>query len=230
MTVTSSTSLESTISVVAYEEDTVTNRGLALVLDLPDMRFLGSTDDIDELFRMIAESTVDAVIVDLRVHDDPENGLEVLRRLRLEAPRARRIVLTALGRHDAEPLKAAYALHPDVFMAKAGHPTQPSLADVIRSAMRGFRYFDKFLEEIVDGTTLASQDNPFARLTERQLDVVLLVAEGLTNQEIAERLVISVHTVRGHVEEILRVLELRNRHEVADLARRHPPALRRAEP
>jgi DNA-binding NarL/FixJ family response regulator len=71
------------------------------------------------------------------------------------------------------------------------------------------------------GISAGSADGPLGELSRRELEVLALVAEGLTNQEIAERLVLSKHTVNRHVANILRKLRLPSRVAAASLAVRH---------
>ena len=161
---------------------------------------------------MVSEQIPDVVLMDLIMPG--MDGIETTREVKKVSPRTQVVVLTSYheDEHIFPALKAgaiAYILK-DMKMDK--------LVDVIQRAVHGEVTLHPFVAarvlrnlrgENVDGESL------YAYLTERELDVLKLIANGLTNSQIAEQLVISENTVKGHVSNILSKLHLADRTQVA---------------
>ena len=142
------------------------------------------------------------------------DGVETTRRIKQISPRTQVVVLTSYHEdvHIFPALKAGrHLVHPkDMKMDK--------LVDVLRRAVQGEvtlhpRVAARVLQNLRGED--AGADPLFTELTERELDVLKLIANGMTNSQIAEKLVISENTVKGHVSNILSKLHLADRTQVA---------------
>jgi DNA-binding NarL/FixJ family response regulator len=149
------------------------------------------------------------------------DGIETCRRLREELPETRVVMLTSHTDEDA--VFAAIMAGASGYLLK--NTSSRAIVDAVRSVAEGRSTLDPSVTAGVLKrlrTTDASSGVPGLRdLSEREHEVLLMVAEGLTNLEIAERLVLSPHTVRNHVSNILTKLDLRRRSDAAVFATRH---------
>jgi DNA-binding NarL/FixJ family response regulator len=142
------------------------------------------------------------------------NGIDACARLRVLLPSSRVVVLTmhADRSYAAEAFKAGAA----GYVLKGSATSE--LVRAIQTVLRGQRYVARALPaSILAGARLAGEARP-GHITARQREVLQLVAEGLSNREIAERTHLSEYTVKGYVEEILERLGARNRVHAAILA------------
>lgn len=145
----------------------------------------------------------DVIILDLRM---PEmGGLEVLRRLGEDGAAARTVVLTA-GMREREMVEAVRLGALGVVLKESASGL---LVDCVRSVARGERYLQpRFLQRAIEQ---AEAGPPEPSLTPRELDLVRMVARGLRNREIAERLSITEGTVKVHLHNIYDKLNLGGR-------------------
>jgi DNA-binding NarL/FixJ family response regulator len=171
----------------------------------PDLMCIGAVGTVDEALQLAASRSPDVVLMD--IHLPGANGIEGTTRLKEAHPGVRVLILTADARPDL--LTGAAAAGAAGFLAK-----DTSFADIlaaIRSPIDG--------KILVEGTTLAalsvriraepvsrSDDTNDAGLSRRELEVLALMGEGLDPRSIAERLVVSLHTARGHVKKVIRKL------------------------
>jgi two-component system nitrate/nitrite response regulator NarP len=133
------------------------------------------------------------------------SGLDTLKALRNEGVDARIIVLTVSdSRNDVYALIDAGA---DGYLLKDSEPEQ--LLEHIRSAAEGQNVISDAVADYL--LSRNEQHNPFAELTERELDVLQEVARGLSNKQVAAQLHISEETVKVHIRNMLRKLDVRSR-------------------
>jgi DNA-binding NarL/FixJ family response regulator len=145
----------------------------------------------------------DVLILDLRMQE--MGGLEVLRRLTEERIPVRTVVLTA-GMREREMLEAVRLGALGVVLKESAPGV---LVDCVRAVARGDRYIQpRFLQRALDATGSAP---PEPSLTPRELDLVRMVAQGLRNKQIAERLLITEGTVKVHLHNIYDKLGLDGR-------------------
>ncbi len=175
--------------------------------------------EMDEGFLVVGEASSGAEAIGLANRLDPDlilldlnmkglSGLDTLNALRREGVSARIIILTVSdSRSDVFTLIDAGA---DGYLLKDSEPEM--LLDDIRRGARGGEAFSTQVAEYLSsrGTHNRSGD-PFAALTERELDVLQEVARGLSNKQIAAGLHISEETVKVHVRNLLRKLQVRSR-------------------
>jgi NarL family two-component system response regulator LiaR len=201
------------ISLIIVDDHDVVRRGLRAYLDPhPDFVVIGEARSGAEAVRLAAEHIPDVALMDLAM---PEmDGVEATRRLKDVSPRTQVVMLTSYHQdeHIFPALKAgaiSYILK-DVQMEE--------LAEALQLAARGEAMLHpRVAARVIQELRGAKADtvNPFTELTEREMEVLKLIAEGLSNHRIAEQLVISENTVRGYVSNIFSKLHLADRTEAA---------------
>jgi DNA-binding NarL/FixJ family response regulator len=165
--------------------------------------------------RVAAAVRPDVVVLDLQLPD--LSGVEVIRGLLVQQARTRVLVLSASGEHRdvLETVKAGAA----GYLTKSAKKDE--LIDAVRRTAEGEAVFTAGLAGLVLGefrrlaTAPADAGPDTPRLTERETEILRLVATGLSYRQIAERLVLSHRTVQNHVQNTLNKLQLHNRVELA---------------
>lgn len=197
------------IRVLIVDDHPVVRQGLqSLLSNYPDIQVAGEADTGLRALEEAARLQPDVVLLDIRLPG--ANGIDVTRQLRRQNPQARIIILTAY--EDDEYLIGALQAGAHGYLLKsASHQT---LAEAIRNAHAGRRVLSPGL---VDGVlrqfealakeSLVSQSG----LSESELEIVQLLAEGASNKEMAERLYWSEATVKRKMGDILAKLEVSNR-------------------
>jgi DNA-binding NarL/FixJ family response regulator len=180
----------------------------------------GSLAEARERLRDLA-GQIDVALVDLQLPDG--DGVALVRDLRVENPAGQTVVLTA----DTEPLRHAYAIEAGAagVISKSAHPQE--IVEAIRRVRSG--ELAQPASEIVALLRLAGAERERTRevhatleqLTPREREVLALLAEGLDNKAIAERLFISAETARAHVVRLLGKLDLESRLQAGIFAIRH---------
>jgi len=200
------------ISILIVDDHEVVRNGVRSYLEtLPQFTVVGEAASGADAIRMVGDLIPDVVLMDLIMPG--LDGIETTREIRKISPRTQVVVLTSYheDEHIFPALKAgaiSYILK-DMKMEK--------LADAIQRAVRN----EITLHPLVAARVLrnlrgeTSEDAFYADLTERELDVLKLIANGLSNSQIAETLVISENTVKGHVSNILSKLHLADRTQAA---------------
>jgi DNA-binding NarL/FixJ family response regulator len=175
----------------------------------------GHAGDVQQLLRDVV---VDVLLLDVRLEDG--SGLEVNRWVNQHLPEVRVVMLTMSEDHDT----ALTALRDGArgYLVKGAGPERVEHA--IRTAMAGDIVLD---QSLVTGVTELAEarrnpvSRPFPELTDREFDVLALVAEGMDNASIARTLVLSPKTVRNHVSNIFAKIGVVDRAGAIVLARRH---------
>lgn len=200
-------------SILIADDHEVVRNGIRSYLEtISDFHVVGEASSGEEALSMVAELIPDIVLLDLIMPG--MDGIETTRRVKQISPRTQVVVLTSYHEdvHIFPALKAgaiSYILK-DMKMEK--------LVDVLHRAVQGEvtlhpRVAARVLQNIRGEN---SEEQPlFTELTDRETDVLKLIANGLTNSQIAEKLVISENTVKGHVSNILSKLHLADRTKVA---------------
>ncbi len=200
-------------TILIVDDHEVVRKGIRAYLEtLPEFCVVGEAASGDEAIAMVAEQVPDVVLMDLIMPG--MDGVETTRRVKAISPRTQVVVLTSYHEdmHIFPALKAgaiSYILK-DMKMDK--------LVDALHRTMEGevtlhprvaARVLQNLRGEDGEGSQL------YTDLTERELQVLKLIANGLSNNQIAETLVISENTVKGHVSNILSKLHLADRTQVA---------------
>ncbi len=201
------------LTVILADDHEVVRNGVRSYLEMTrDFQVVGEAANGPETIALVAEFIPDIVLLDLIMPGT--DGVETIRHIKRISPRSQVVVLTSYHEdiHIFPALKAgaiSYILK-DVKMEK--------LVEALHRAVQG----EVTLHPLVAKRVLQNvrSEDPdeqplFAELTERELEVLKLIANGLTNTQIAEKLVISENTVKGHVSNILSKLHLADRTQVA---------------
>jgi NarL family two-component system response regulator LiaR len=201
-----------TIRILIADDHAIVREGLrALIAAKPDMELVGEAADGVEAVLKARSLQPDVVLMDLVM--PRKDGIEAIGEIKRENPEARILVLTSFAEDDKVfPAIKAGALG---YLLKDSSPQE--LLQAIREIYRGESSLHptiarKLVRELSQPSDLPATEEP---LTEREVEVLSLVARGLSNQEIADRLVVSERTVRTHVSNILDKLHLANRTQAA---------------
>jgi DNA-binding NarL/FixJ family response regulator len=202
-----------TIRVVVADDQDIVRAGFSALLDTqPDITVVGSAGDGDEAVRVCREQEPDVVLMDVRM--PVVDGIEATRRLAADGDGGPRVlVLTTFDLdeyvYDALRSGASGFLLKDVAAER--------LFDAVRVVAAGDALLAPAVTRRLIGEFARLRPPPATRperlrgLTPRETEVLRLVAEGLSNGEIAERLVVSEETVKTHVSRVLMKLDLRDR-------------------
>lgn len=180
----------------------------ALFGSLPDMEVVGEASTGAEAVSLAEELQPDVVLMDIQMPD--LNGVEATRQIVQTSPHIGVIVITML--EDDESLFAAMRAGARGYVLKGAD--QEEMLRAIRAVSRGEALFGPDIAEQLTRFFNASNSpavTAFPELTDREREVLQLLAQGLSNQEIAQRLVITVKTVRNHVSNIYSKLQVADR-------------------
>jgi DNA-binding NarL/FixJ family response regulator len=203
----------STVSILIVDDHEVVRNGIRSYLEtIKDFDVVGEADSGEAALKMVSELIPDIVLLDLIMPG--MDGVETTRQIKKLSPRTQIVVLTSYHEdvHIFPALKAgaiSYILK-DMKMEK--------LVDALQRAVRHEVTLHPLVaERVLENIRGDDSEEPalFTELTERELDVLRLIAKGMTNSQIAEDLVISENTVKGHVSNILSKLHLADRTQVA---------------
>jgi len=208
--------------VLAADDQRVVREGLAMLLGLlPDVEVVGTAADGEEVLALAAEVRPDVILMDLRM--PRMDGVEATRRLRERDPAVKVVVLTTYA-DDRSVLDALRA-------GALGYLTKDAGAAEIQQALHrvvgGQAALDPavqlhLVEAIADGVPSGPAPATLPDgLTPREAEVLTLIAAGLSNAEIAERLVVSEATVKSHVNHMLPKIGARDRAQAVGYAYRH---------
>jgi len=198
------------------DDQTLVREGLASLLSLtPDLEVVGKASDGAEALALVECCKPDVVLMDVRMPG--MNGVAALRHLRASHPHLRVLMLTTFD--DDDYLFAALKEGAAGYLLKSIDPDQ--LAATVRAVYRGEIALDTGVTRRVVEAALhggASAAAPLERLTARELEVLRLAAQGASNQEIAELLVLTPGTVKNHLSHIFDKLGARDRIHALRLA------------
>ncbi len=214
------------ITVLIVDDHSVVRQGVrAFIETQPDISVVAEAETGAAAIEAATEHAPDVVLMDLVMPG--MDGVEATRLVKQVSPRTQVIVLTSY--HQDEHIFPAIRAGALSYLLKDVEPKE--LADAVRKAARGEavlhpRVASRVVQELHGARREGA--NPFTELSDRELDVLRLIADGLSNAEIAERLVISDKTVKSHVSNILNKLHLADRTQAAVFAWREG-VVRRSE-
>jgi len=205
------------IRILIADDHTVVRHGLrALIATEPDLELVGEAADGVEAVEQTARLQPDVILMDMAM--PRKTGLEAIYDIKRDDPQARILVLTSFAEDDH--IFPAIKAGATGYLLKDAAPRE--LLQAIRDVERGEVSLHPTIARKLVGELKRPPDLPPAeeQLTERETQVLALVARGLSNQEIAAQLVIGERTVRTHVSNILSKLHLANRTQAALYAQR----------
>jgi NarL family two-component system response regulator LiaR len=206
------TPTEDEIRVLLVDDHTIIRKGMKAVLELiPDIHIVGEAGNGLEAVKLAEELHPNIILMDLVM---PEmDGIEAIRRIKALQPDVRILVLTTFaGEEMIFPAIKAGALG---YQLKDSSPE--ALVEAIRQVCRGEPSLHPIIaRKVLQDLVTPSEKPPTADpLTQREVEVLRLIAQGYENKEIAEKLVISDATTRTHVSNILSKLHLASRTQAA---------------
>ncbi len=208
------------IRVLLCDDQALVRSGFRLILEArEDIEVVGEAEDGREVIELARQFDPDVILMDVRMPN--VDGVEATRRLTAEGARARILILTTfdLDEYVYEAIRAGAS----GFLLKDVEP--PQLVDAIRVVAAGEALLAptvtrRLLERFAHALPGAEENPPpeLGALSERELEVLKLLAGGLSNVELAERLFLSETTVKSHISSILRKLGLRDRVQAVVIA------------
>jgi NarL family two-component system response regulator LiaR len=204
------------ITVLLVDDHALVREGVRAFLEAqPDIEIVAEATSGDEAVRQAGVLVPDVVLMDLVMPG--MDGVEATKRVRQVSPRSQVIALTSF--HDDSYVFPAIKAGALSYLLKDAGPDE--IAEAVRAAARGEakvhpRVAARLIRHVRGAD--AGAINPFTDLTEREQEVLRLIAQGLSNAEIAARLSISEKTVKAHVSNVLSKLYLADRTQAAVFA------------
>ncbi|GHD50472.1 response regulator transcription factor [Streptomyces galbus] len=199
--------------VVVADDQTVVREGIVMLLGLlPGIEVVGAAGDGEEAVRLVSEVDPDVVLMDLRM---PRcDGVEATRRIRAEHPRTQVVVLTTFADDDS--------LFPALRAGARGYLTKDAGGEEILRAVESVLSGDAGLSPSIQRRLLERLSEPGPApppppseppdgLTAREAEVLVLIAEGLSNHEIAQKLHVSTATVKTHINNLFAKIGTKDR-------------------
>jgi DNA-binding NarL/FixJ family response regulator len=204
------------IRILIVEDQTLMRQGLNTILDLePGLQVVGQAADGESGIHLALDLRPDLILMDIQMPG--MNGIEAIAAICAVWPEARIIILTTFGRDE-------YVFQ-GVRAGAVGFLLKDAPADHLIQTIRRVHAGQVFIQPEIASRLLreliAPHDSPIEPLTEREREVLVLLAQGHSNREIAKQLVLAEGTVKNHVSNILGKLQAENRTQAAEIARRH---------
>ena len=208
--------------VFLVDDHEIVRRGIAELLDRePDLEVVGEAGDVRHALSRIAATRPDVAVLDVRLPDG--DGVELCREIRSRHPDIRCLILTAYD--DDEATMSAVLAGASGYVLK--NVSGSRLIEDLRAVAAGRSLLHPAAaRQVAERADAGDRDDPrFGSLQLRERQVLALIAEGLTNRQIGERLGLAEKTVKNYVSGLLRKLGLERRTQAAvyELERREPP-------
>jgi len=209
------TNASQTIHVMLVDDHNVVRSGLATFLRAyDDLELVGEAKNGSEALNLCREKKPDVILMDLMM---PEmDGIAATRAILADYPEIKIIAMTSF--EDGELVQGVLAAGAISYLLK--NVTSDELALAIRAAFLGRSTLSPEAARVLVQATRPTKQ-PLFDLTEREMEVLHLVVQGQSNQQIAETLVISITTVKAHISNILSKLQVSSRAEASAYAIRH---------
>ncbi|NLG72436.1 MAG: response regulator transcription factor [Chloroflexi bacterium] len=206
----------SDLKILLVEDQTLMRQGLKTILNLePGMQVIAEAEDGAAGLRLALELRPDIVLMDVQMPG--MSGVEATQAVCAAWPQARVIILTTFDREDY--------VYQGIRAGAVGFLLKDTPAEELVATIRRVHAGEPFIQPEIASRMLRElvqpQASPREPLTEREREVLVLLAQGLSNKAIAERLVLTEGTVKNHVSNILGKLQAENRTQAAEIARRY---------
>ncbi|TDD02451.1 response regulator transcription factor [Saccharopolyspora terrae] len=204
-----------TTRVFVVDDHDVIRRGIAALVDAEqDLELVGEAGSVAEALAWVPKHNPQVAVLDVRLPDG--NGVELCRELRSQMPELRCLILTSFDDHEA--LMDAIMAGASGFVLKG--VVSQELVSALRTVGAGKSLLSPQRTEAMLNWLRKEQEkaDPLRELTARERQVLELIGEGMTNREIAERMVLAEKTIKNYVSQMLAKLAMRHRSEAAVLA------------
>lgn len=210
------TMLKPPIKILIVDDHSSVRDGLALRIGLQaDLAVCGEAAAEDEAFQLVKQHSPDLVLVDISLKSG--NGIDLVKRIRAFNPSIK--ILVVSGYQEALYAERACRAGSMGYLNK--QESSVKLIEAIRTVLAGDRFLSPELTRRLVNQSLATGDTsktPIDSLTNRELEVFRMIGEGMTSGAIAQRLLLSPHTIDTHRENIKRKLDINNAAELSRAA------------
>jgi DNA-binding NarL/FixJ family response regulator len=208
------------MKVIICDDQAIVRDGLAMMLKLePDIEVIGIAEDGAMAVDLVTKKKPDLLLMDLKM--PIMNGVEATRQIKIKFPDIKILVLSTYS--DDEWVFDAIRVGASGYLLK--DTPREDLIKAIRGTLTGKTYIDPVIAGKVIDRVSNPQTQPATlltdKLTEREIEILRLIASGLSNSDIAAKLFLSEGTVRNHVSAILNKLEVSDRTQAAVIAIHH---------
>jgi DNA-binding NarL/FixJ family response regulator len=205
-----------TLRILLVEDQMLMRQGLKTILDLEaGLKVVGAAGDGEMGVRLALELRPDIILMDVQLPG--QNGVEATAAICAAWPEAKVVILTTFDRDD-------YIFH-GIRAGALGYLLKDTPADNLIETIRRVHAGEIFIQPQIASRALRElahpQKNPLTPLSEREREVLVLLAQGCSNREIADKLIITEGTVKTHVSNILSKVQAENRTQAANIARRY---------
>ncbi|HEY5729097.1 MAG TPA: response regulator transcription factor [Anaerolineales bacterium] len=201
------------ISVMLVDDHAMVRQGVkAFLVTQPDIVVIGEASSGEEAIQLAAQHIPDVILMDLIMPN--MDGVEAARKVKQVSPRSQIVVLTSY--HEDEHIFPALKAGALSYILK--DVSAEELVSAVRKAAAGEAVLHpRVASRVIKELQGRREDNlnPFTELSERELEVLKLIADGMSNAEMAAKLVLSEKTIKGHVSNILSKLHLVDRTQAA---------------
>jgi DNA-binding NarL/FixJ family response regulator len=205
------------IRVLIVDDHTVVRKGLSALLSSEKYKIevVGEAGDGEEAILKAIQLEPDVILMDLVM--PKKNGIEAITEIKKKQPKARILVLTSY----AEDKKVSEAILAGAYGFLLKDTSPDELVQTIHSVYADSLTLPQELAHVHLGSKMASDETQSDDLTQRELDVLRCIAQGMSNKQAAQQLSIETTTVRSHVSSLMRKIGTENRTQLALYAREH---------
>jgi len=208
------------MKVIICDDQSIVRDGLEMLLKLePDIEVVGTAEDGAVAVELVAQKKPDLVLTDIKM--PIMNGTEATRLIKTRYPQVKVLVLTTYD--DEEWVSAAIQAGASGYLLK--DTPRDEIIRAIKGTVVGKAYVDPSVAGKILQQAFSRQTQPSSKitekLTEREIEILCLLAKGLNNKDISDRLFLSEGTVRNHVSSILSKLGVSDRTQAAVIAIQH---------
>ncbi|GGM25317.1 DNA-binding response regulator [Paraliobacillus quinghaiensis] len=204
------------VRVVVIDDHDIVRKGIIAYLQTEDdLEIVGQASSGNEGIKVVLEQKPDVVLMDLIMENG--NGIDATKAIMKQLTTCKVIILTSY--YDDEQVFPALEAGAFSYMLKTSSAEE--IASAIYKAYEGNTVIEPKVANKMMTSFRVQQDKPHQQLTDRELEVLMCIGEGLTNQEIGDKLFIGIKTVKTHVSNILSKLDVHDRTQAAIYAHRN---------